>query len=78
MGLTQAVFASRIHYSAMAVSRWERGTHEPPAQAYIQIGKLAEEANTCLWFLDRAGLSRSDLSKIAAHLRKDNPPKVPR
>src|SRR5271156_6543232 len=43
MGLTQAAFASRLHYSAMALSRWERGTHEPPAQCYIQLGNLAGE-----------------------------------
>jgi SOS-response transcriptional repressor LexA len=63
MGLTQAAFASRLHYSAMALSRWERGTHEPPAQAYIQIGNLAGEP-AASWFWERAGFRGSDLSKM--------------
>jgi SOS-response transcriptional repressor LexA len=63
MGLTQSEFASRLHYSAMALSRWERGTHEPPAQAYIQIGNLVGERESS-WFWERAGFKSSDLSKM--------------
>jgi phage repressor protein C with HTH and peptisase S24 domain len=63
MELTQAAFASRLHYSAMALSRWERGTHEPPAQAYIQIGNLVGEPDSS-WFWERAGFRGSDLSKM--------------
>jgi SOS-response transcriptional repressor LexA len=63
MGLTQAAFASRLHYSAMALSRWERGTHEPPAQAYIQIGNLIGEPDSS-WFWERAGFKSADLSKM--------------
>src|SRR6202045_5520692 len=63
MGLTQAAFASLLHYSAMALSRWERGTHEPPAQAYIQIGNLIGEPESS-WFWERAGFKTSDLSKM--------------
>ena len=61
MSMTQAAFASRLHYSAMALSRWERGTHEPPAQAYIQMGNLAGDPER-RWFWARAGLKSSDLS----------------
>ena len=63
MGLTQAAFASRLHYSAMALSRWERGTHEPPAQAYIQIGNLIGEPESS-WFWERAGFKTTDLAKM--------------
>src|ERR1700737_4096725 len=63
MGLTQSAFASRLHYSAMALSRWERGTHEPPAQAYIQIGNLIGEPDSS-WFWERAGLKSSDLARM--------------
>jgi SOS-response transcriptional repressor LexA/DNA-binding XRE family transcriptional regulator len=63
MGLTQAAFASRLHYSAMALSRWERGTHEPPAQCYIQLGNLAGEP-LCWWFWARAGFKNTDLSRM--------------
>jgi len=63
LSLTQAAFASRLHYSAMALSRWERGTHEPPAQAYIQLGNLAGEQER-RWFWARAGLKSADLSHM--------------
>src|SRR5277367_5327240 len=63
MSMTQAAFASRLHYSAMALSRWERGTHEPPANAYIQLGNIADEADR-RWFWSRAGLKISDLSHV--------------
>jgi SOS-response transcriptional repressor LexA len=63
LGLTQAAFASRLHYSAMALSRWERGTHEPPAQCYIQLGNIAGEPD-CWWFWARAGFKNTDLSRI--------------
>ena len=56
LNLTQAAFASRLHYSAMALSRWERGTHEPPAQCYIQLGNLAGDPG-CWWFWGRAGFN---------------------
>ena len=69
MGLTQAAFASRLHYSAMALSRWERGTHEPPAQAYIQIGNLIGEPESS-WFWERAGFKSSDLSKMVPEGRR--------
>jgi SOS-response transcriptional repressor LexA len=63
LGLTQAAFASRLHYSAMALSRWERGTHEPPAQCYIQLGNIAGEPE-CWWFWGRAGFKSNDLSRM--------------
>ena len=47
----------------MALSRWERGTHEPPAQAYIQIGNLIGEPDSS-WFWERAGFRTSDLAKM--------------
>ena len=47
----------------MALSRWERGTHEPPAQCYIRLGNLADEPD-CFWFWARAGLTGADFSRI--------------
>jgi SOS-response transcriptional repressor LexA len=63
LGLNQSEFASRLNYSAMALSRWESGTHEPTAEAYVQMGNLAEgkESN---WFWTRAGLKSADLSRM--------------
>ena len=61
----------------MALSRWERGTHEPPAQAYIQIGNLIGEPESS-WFWERAGFKSSDLSRMIPEgrgiLRKSNFP----
>jgi phage repressor protein C with HTH and peptisase S24 domain len=71
--LTQAAFASRLHYSSMALSRWERGTHEPTAQSYIQLGNVAGEPQ-CWWFWERAGFSSTDLSRMfhEGHVRLRN------
>jgi SOS-response transcriptional repressor LexA len=63
LGLNQSEFAARLNYSAMALSRWESGTHEPTAEAYVQMGNLAEtdESN---WFWTRAGLKSADLARM--------------
>lgn len=63
LNLSQTAFGSRLHYSAMAVSRWESGTQEPPAQCYIQLGNLAGEPD-CWLFWSRAGLRSADLARI--------------
>jgi transcriptional regulator with XRE-family HTH domain len=77
--LTQASFASRLHYSSMALSRWERGTHEPTAQSYIQLGNLAGEPQ-CWWFWGRAGFNKTDLSRMFpeghGRLRNDQLPEL--
>src|ERR1700694_2609125 len=79
MGLTQSAFASRLHYSAMALSRWERGTHEPTAQSYIQLGNVAGEPQ-CWWFWERAGFNSTDLSRMFdegnVRLRNEQLPKL--
>jgi SOS-response transcriptional repressor LexA len=63
LGLNQSEFAARLNYSAMALSRWESGTHEPTAEAYVQMGNLAEAAESN-WFWTRAGLKSADLSRM--------------
>ena len=63
LGLNQTTFGSRLHYSAMAVSRWESGKQEPTAQCYIQMGNLAGDPH-CWDFWARAGLQRSDLAQM--------------
>ena len=63
LGLSQTALGSRLHYSAMAVSRWESGTQEPPAQCYIQLGNLAGDPE-CWAFWSRAGLKTSDLARM--------------
>jgi SOS-response transcriptional repressor LexA len=63
LALNQSEFAARLNYSAMALSRWESGTHEPTAEAYVQMGNLAD-ATESNWFWTRAGLKSSDLSRM--------------
>jgi SOS-response transcriptional repressor LexA len=63
LGLNQSEFASRLNYSAMALSRWESGLHEPTAEAYLRMGNLAEQSASN-WFWTRAGLKSSDLSRM--------------
>jgi Peptidase S24-like len=63
LGLSQTALGARLHYSAMAVSRWESGTKEPPAQCYIQLGNLAGEPE-CWSFWARAGLRSADLARM--------------
>jgi|SRR5580692_3779885 transcriptional regulator with XRE-family HTH domain len=41
LGLSQSDFGSRMHYSAMAVSRWETGKQEPTSRCFIQLGNMA-------------------------------------
>lgn len=65
LGLSQAALGDRLNYSAMAVSRWERGAIEPPAQGYIALGNLAGDPD-CRWFWSRAGLRSADISRLLA------------
>jgi SOS-response transcriptional repressor LexA len=61
--LNQSEFADRMDYSAMAVSRWESGTHEPTSRAYLQMGNLAQGKEST-WFWTRAGLNTADLARM--------------
>src|ERR1700734_3813397 len=60
LGLNQSEFAGRLNYSAMALSRWESGSHEPTAEAYVRMGNLAD-AGESNWFWTRAGLKSGSL-----------------
>jgi SOS-response transcriptional repressor LexA len=60
---SQGALASELNTSAMAVSRWERGVQEPPADLYIQLGNLAGDPE-CWYFWGRAGLNSADLMRV--------------
>jgi SOS-response transcriptional repressor LexA len=47
----------------MAPSRWERGINEPPAEIYIQLGKMVGEP-ACWYFWEKAGLRKSDILSV--------------
>jgi transcriptional regulator with XRE-family HTH domain len=63
LGLNQQELAQKLRVSAMTISRWERDINEPPAEAYIQLGKLAGDED-CWWFWERVGISRSEMKRL--------------
>jgi SOS-response transcriptional repressor LexA len=79
MGLSQSELGKRLDASAMAVSRWERGVQEPPANINIQLGNLTGDPE-CWYFWGRAGLHSDDLMRILpsirSRLRRDRLPEL--
>jgi SOS-response transcriptional repressor LexA len=69
LDLSQTAFGHRLQSSAMAISRWERGTQEPTAEGYIGLGNLAGDP-LCWYFWGRAGLRNEDLMRVIPSLRK--------
>jgi SOS-response transcriptional repressor LexA len=63
LSMSQAALAKRLNVSPMAPSRWERGINEPPAEIYIELGKMAGDPG-CWYFWERAGLHKKDLLTI--------------
>jgi transcriptional regulator with XRE-family HTH domain len=61
--VTQGQLGKRLKTSAMAISRWERGDSEPPAEAYIRLGNIADDP-LCWFFWERAGLSTADVMRV--------------
>jgi SOS-response transcriptional repressor LexA len=66
--LSQTAFGQKLHSSAMAVSRWERGAQEPLSGSYIELGNLAGDPD-CWYFWERAGLRSEDLMLAIPKLR---------
>jgi transcriptional regulator with XRE-family HTH domain len=63
LNVSQSELGRRLKTSAMAVSRWERGDAEPPADAYIRLGNIADDP-LCWFFWGRAGLSTADVMRV--------------
>src|SRR6202521_3346589 len=61
--VSQSELGKQMNASAMAVSRWERGVQEPPANINIQLGNLTGDPE-CWYFWDRAGLHSEDLMRV--------------
>jgi SOS-response transcriptional repressor LexA len=72
--LSQTSFGHELRSSAMGVSRWERGTQEPPSHSYIDLGNLAGDPD-CWFFWERAGFRSEDLMRVIPklHGRLRNP-----
>jgi SOS-response transcriptional repressor LexA/DNA-binding XRE family transcriptional regulator len=77
--MSQSELGERMNASAMAVSRWERGVQEPPANVYIQLGNLTGDPE-CWYFWGRAGLSNEDLMRVLpavrSRLRRERVPRL--
>jgi SOS-response transcriptional repressor LexA len=69
LGLNQEQLGHRLHYSAMAVSRWERGEQEPTNRGYIELGNLAGDPD-CWYFWGRGGLHNENLLSVMPTLRQ--------
>ncbi len=67
--LDQTALGQKVHSSAMAVSRWERGAQEPPSHSYIELGNLAGDPD-CWYFWGRAGLRNEDLMRVMPGLEQ--------
>jgi DNA-binding XRE family transcriptional regulator len=63
MKFSQTDLGKRLGFSAMAISRWERGVQEPPANSYIQLGNMAGDPK-CWYFWGRAGLHSGDVIRV--------------
>src|SRR2546421_9817026 len=68
MGISQSELGKQLNSSAMAVSRWERGVQEPPANIYIQLGNATGDPE-CWYFWERAGLHSGDLMRVLTSVR---------
>ena len=66
--MSQSDLGKQMNASAMAVSRWERGVQEPPANVYIQLGNLTGDPE-CWYFWGQAGLSSNDLMRVMPAVR---------
>lgn len=75
LGISQAGLAKRLNVSAMAPSRWERGINEPPAEIYIQLGKMVGEP-ACWYFWEKAGLKKAEVLAVANRPKKNVGPKA--
>jgi len=69
LNLSQSEFAKRLGSSAMAVSRWERGIQEVPANIYIRLGNLAGDP-LCWYFWGCAGLRTVDVMRVLPAARQ--------
>ena len=67
--LSQFELGTRLGASTMAVSRWERGIQEVPANFYIQLGNLAGDP-LCWYFWGRAGLQMKDVLEVLPAARR--------
>jgi transcriptional regulator with XRE-family HTH domain len=63
--LSQSEFGKSLRFSAMAVSRWERGRQPPSSECYLAMAKIADPSfGWKFWSL--AGISEDDVERMHA------------
>jgi SOS-response transcriptional repressor LexA len=75
LALSQSEFGARLHYSAMAVSRWETGKQEPTSRCFIELGNMAGPPESWL-FWARAGLKSADLRQMFPNVNETSPASI--
>jgi DNA-binding transcriptional regulator YiaG len=63
LGLNQRDFAAKLGVSAMAVSRWEAGTNEPPGECVVAMAKMSKDPALFWFLLGSLGLTKRDLRR---------------
>jgi|ERR1700738_350611 len=61
--ISQSELGKRVGASAMSISRWECGSHRPPANYLIQFGLLSTP-DDCWFFWGQAGLTIADVMRV--------------
>jgi transcriptional regulator with XRE-family HTH domain len=63
LNLSQSDFGKSLRFSAMAVSRWERGQQPPPTEGYLAMAKIAGPPfGWRFWSL--VGISEDDVERM--------------
>ncbi|HWR15374.1 MAG TPA: helix-turn-helix transcriptional regulator [Terriglobales bacterium] len=62
LNLSQTELGAKLGVSAMAISRWETGRNDPPADAMAKMAKLSGDPKTFWFFLGQAGLTKRDFT----------------
>lgn len=70
-GLSRAALARAVGVTPGAALLWDQGRAEPSAETYLRLGNLAgDDLDKKLWFWERAGLSREEVTKLVPSVRK--------
>jgi transcriptional regulator with XRE-family HTH domain len=68
LGFSQTDMGRELGVSAMSVSRYERGTNEPPSNVFVKLALLASSAGEDGWiYLNHIGMTRVDARRALRH-----------
>ena len=64
MNMNQTEFGDKLGVSPMAISRWESGKNDPPADCIVKMAILSGKPATFWQFMGYIGLTKKDLSRM--------------